>query len=224
MPLEGSTSSVPTREHRYNRRSHLGWTTIILASVLGVGLSQDRPFISLDIRVTDGSPTAYVSLRDLLADRRFLPALQSGFPLYVVYTLELRLSRSGWFDRTVDDRSWEFVVLYDPVRESYTMEESAGSSELIDDAALQLALARVFEVQLAPEASGQHYYKATIDARTLSDEDVNEVFDWLRGDDSDTLASHQRGILTRTARRLLVSVAPLPQISLVAQSQKFAWP
>jgi Domain of unknown function (DUF4390) len=180
--------------------------------------------VTLDVQFADASANAFVSLQDLLSDRRFLPALQSGFPLYVVYTLELRMSRSGWFDRTVDEQSWEFVVVHDPVRDTYTVEEADNRTELRDDDALRLALARVFQVQLKPDAPGRHYLKATVEARTLSDEDVDEVFEWLRGGNPDSIVEHDRGILTRTARRLLVSVAPLPQITVSAQSDPFTWP
>ena len=62
------------------------------------------------------------------------------------------------------------------------------------------------------DEEGTLYYTATVTARTLSDEDVDEVFDWLRGD-TDSEAK-KRGLFTRTARKLLVQVAPLPRLSI----------
>ncbi len=184
---------------------------------------QDRP--TLDVQLNDESrvvPALVVSLRDLLSDQRFLRAMHSGFPLYIEYHVDVRESRANWFDRSVVTHGWEFVILHDPVREIYIAEETQNTTELMTDRALADYLARTFVIeQLAPEGDGTFYYRVTVTARTLSDADVDEVFDWLKGHDTDSSAARSRSLLSRTARRLLVSVAPLPRLTISESSPRF---
>ncbi len=193
---------------------------LMATSVLFV---QDRP--TLDVKLNDENrvvPALVVNLRDLLSDRRFLRAMHSGFPLYIEYHVDVRESRANWFDRSVVTHGWEFVILHDPVREIYIAEETQNTTELMTDRALADYLARTFVIeQLAPEGDGTFYYRVTVTARTLSDADVNEVFDWLKGRGTDSSASRSRSLLSRTARRLLVSVAPLPRLTISESSPRF---
>ena len=180
---------------------------------------------SLDVALEPGDsqvPALTVSMRDLLADSRFLRTMHSGFPLYVEYTAEVREARSNWFDRTAATHTWEFVVLHDPVRESYVAEEATSTVDLPNERELRDYLARVFVIrQLTPDGMGRFYYRVSVDARTLSDEDVNEVFDWLKGEGADSNELRDRGLLTRAARGVLVRVAPLPQLTLRENSSRF---
>jgi hypothetical protein len=169
----------------------------------------------------DEVPVASVSVVGLLADERFLSAMESGFPLHVEYTVELRESRSMW-DRTVSKVQWDYVVLFDPVRERYQLEFSEGTEIVRDRVVLRQRLEAVVPVALSPDQDGDFYYKAIVDARTLDDDDVDEVFAWLKGEDIDSLRQDRPGILTRTARRLLVRMAPLPRVSLEGRSTKFS--
>jgi len=184
---------------------------------------QDRP--TLDVQLDDENrvaPALVVRFRYLLSDPRFLRAMESGFPLYIEYHVDVRESRANWFDRSVATHGWEFVVLHDPVREIYMAEETQNTTELMTSQALADYLARVFVIeQLAPEGDGTFYYRVTVTARTLSDSDVDEVFDWLKGHDTDSSAERSRSLLTRTARRLLVSVAPLPHLTISKSSPRF---
>jgi len=187
---------------------------------LAVGAAgQTRPEVSVEL-AGDGTPVANVALHDLLADDRFVNAMESGFPLYVAYRVELKQPRSLW-DRTVTAVEWEYVVLFDPVRERFNLEDAEGTEVLQDREALRLRLERVFVVELEPDAAGEFYYRASVDARTLSDEDVDEVFAWLKGENVDAARPQRPGFLTRAARRVLVQVAPLPRLQLEAQTPKF---
>lgn len=169
----------------------------------------------------DEVPVASVSVVGLLADDRFIRAMESGFPLHVEYTVELRESRSMW-DRTVSKVQWDYVVLFDPVRERYRLEFSEGTEIIRDRGVLRQRLEAVVTVELSPDQDGDFYYKAIVDARTLDDEDVDEVFAWLKGEDIDSLTHDRPGLLTRTARRLLARMAPLPRVSLEGRSTKFS--
>ena len=199
-----------------------GTALVAAASLLFV---QERP--SLEVRLNDeapGVPALVVRLRDLTSDRRFVRAMQSGFPLYVEFHVDVRESRSSWFDRSVATHGWEFVVLHDPVRESFVAQETANTVELATERELASYLDRVYVIQqLAPQGDGTFYYRVTVTARTLSDADVDEVFDWLKGQSTDSSALRSRGLLTRTARRLLVSVAPLPRMTISENSPKFTF-
>jgi hypothetical protein len=147
--------------------------------------------------------------------------MESGFPLYIEYRVELRESRSLW-DRAVDRLDWEYVVLYDPVRMRYRVEYVDGTEYLPDVTALQRRLEDVWPVsELQPDRPGEYYFNATVTVTTLTDEDVDEVFAWLRGEEADSLSRDRPGFVTRTARKLLVRVAPLPRVEIEGKSQKF---
>jgi hypothetical protein len=184
--------------------------------------AQERPRVDVTLDSAEADPRAVVILRDLLSDRRFLRAMQSGFPLYIEYVVELRRSRSNWFDRGVDEAFVEYVVSFDPVREVYLVEDAGASEILPNDAALRRRLESVYIFPLHTDEHGTFYYSATVSARTLSDEDVDEVFDWLRGDSESE--AQKRGLFTRTARKLLVQVAPLPRLSMTEKSTPFRRP
>lgn len=165
-------------------------------------------------------PEALVSLQSLLAGGRVTRAMESGFPLYVEYRVALRESRS-WKDRTVRTFAWDYVVLYDPVREVFVVEQPDSTIELPTPRALSAHLASVYVVGLEPDEPGSYYYEAVVSARTLSDEDVDEVFAWLKGAGGDSARVHRPGFITRAARRMLVRVVPLPQMQLKGRSPDF---
>jgi len=50
---------------------------------------------------------------------------------------------------------------------------------------------------------------------------VDEVYAWLRGDGAEQGDRDRPGLLARTARRVLVQVAPLPRITLEARTREF---
>jgi hypothetical protein len=197
------------------------YLAVALYIALVPGLTgQARPVVRVELE-EDEIPTARVSLHGLLDDDRFLSAMESGFPLYIEYRVELRESRSLW-DRTVDRLEWQYVVLYDPVRLRYRVEYFDGTDYLPDVSALRQRLQDVYPVSgLQPDQPGEYYFNAVVTVTTLTDEDVDEVFAWLRGEDADSLSRDRPGFVTRTARKLLVRVAPLPRMEVEGKSDKF---
>lgn len=185
--------------------------------------AQERPGVIVELRTSGNNASAYVSVRGLLSEERFIRAMRSGFPLYLEYRVELMQMRSRWFDRNVTETTWEYVVHHDPVRETFVVEAPEGREDLKSEAGLRQRLERVYVVRLSPDRSGTFYYSASVTARTLSDSDVDEAFDWLGGEE-DTSSIKRPGIITRTARRLLVQVAPLPRFSRSEKSERFTWP
>lgn len=191
----------------------------------GAATGQVRPHVDLVLVPTEAIPDVEVGVRDLLSDRRFLNAMESGFPLYVEYTVALRNSRSGWFDGTDDEFTWEYVVFFDPVRELYVVEARGVTEQFSTPADLRNRVAQRYRIEaLYPDQRGRYYYSATVTARTLSDSDVDEVFAWLKGEQGDSTDLDRPGFMTRTARRLLVRVAPLPRMTLEARTEDFRVP
>lgn len=178
---------------------------------------------SLRVALTDdASPHAVFVVENLLADGEFISAMESGFPLYVEFTLVLRESRSLW-DRDVKTQTFEYVILFDPVRDRYVLEDAEGTEIIPTRDLLARRVAEEMEIVLVPERSGTFYYRLSVDVRTLDDSDVDEVFAWLKGEDVDT-DRDRPGMLTRVARRLLVAVAPLPSVHVEARTSSFSRP
>ncbi len=197
--------------------------TLTCCVVVVCNASAQQPDVVVELRAGDDSPAASVSMRGLLTDSRYLSAMRSGFPLYVEYQVELRRTRSNWFDDVVSEAFWEYVVLYDPVRETFVSEDADSREELANENALRRRLETVLVLELTPDEPGRYYYAATVSVRTLSDSDVDEVFDWLKGED-DTTSVRRHGLITRSARRLLVQIAPLPRVKKSGESPRFRWP
>ncbi len=199
--------------------------TLCCCAIYGAADAQARPAVEVELINTDASPDVEVSVRGLLSDRRFLNAMESGFPLYVEYHVALRNSRSVWFDGTEDEFTLEYVVFFDPVRELYVVEARGVTEQLSSLDALRLRVAQRYRIEFFdPEAPGRYYFSATVNARTLSDSDVDEVFAWLKGENGDSRAFERPGFMTRTARRLLVRVAPLPRVTLEGRTRNFEVP
>ncbi len=187
--------------------------------------AQVRPEIEVELVPTDDVPDVEIGVRDLLSDRRFINAMESGFPLYVEFYVALRNSRSGWFDGTENDYTVEYVVYRDPVREIWIVEARGLTEQFSSLADLRARVEQRYRIEfLDPEGSGRYYYAATVNARTLSDSDVDEVFAWLKGDHGESAQIERPGFVTRTARRLLVRVAPLPRITLDGRTGDFTVP
>lgn len=178
---------------------------------------------TLALNLQDGSPPGVaVSVRDLLEGRGFLDALHSGFPLYMEYRVLLRRPQAIR-DRTVWNEVWELVVVYDPVREQYTVRTPDSAEVVGTRAALARRLAQVTVIRLDVPA-GEFYYEAAVDARMLSDDDVDEAFAWLRGDHAEGAALKDPGMLARIARRFLMKVTALPRVQLDARTGRFVVP
>lgn len=191
---------------------------LLLAAAPAAG---QGPTLVLDLQRAS-PPRVAVSVRGLLGRRAFLEALQSGFPLYMEYRVRLRRPQ-GFRDRTIWDEVWELVVVHDPVQERFTVRTSNTTEIVPDRAALEERLAQV-TVVAREVPDGEHYYDASVTARMLSDDDVDEAFAWLRGEGGDSLRVEDPGLLARLARRVLIRVTALPSVRLEARTVRFHVP
>jgi hypothetical protein len=187
----------------------------------GAGWGQGPPALSLSLRDSD-PPELLVQAQELLqAD--FIEGLRSGFPLHVVYRATLKEARP-FKDRKVSEFVWEYVVLFDPVRDRFAVESPDGTEILPDRRVLGRRIATVYVVGLEPDRSGNFYYEGAVEARMLSDEDVDEAFAWLRGENSDSVRLKDPGFFARFARRVLVRASALPRVRLEARTDEFRLP
>jgi hypothetical protein len=168
-------------------------------------------------------PRVAVSVRGLLGRRAFLDALESGFPLYMEYQVRLRRPQA-LRDRTIREDVWELVVVHDPVQDRYTV-RTATSTEIVPDrAALANRLSQVTVLPFDGPGNGEFFFDASVTARMLSDDDVDEAFAWLRGEGGDSTRVEDPGLLARLARRVLIRMTALPNVRLDARTERFTVP
>lgn len=191
----------------------------LLAATPAVG---QGPSLVLDL-LPGNPPRVAVSVRGLLGRRAFLDALESGFPLYMEYRVRLRRPQA-LRDRTVWEEVWELVVVHDPVQDRYTVRTSTSTETVPDRTALASRLSRVAVLAFDGPTGGEFFFDASIAARMLSDDDVDEAFAWLRGEGGDSARVEDPGLLARLARRVLIRVTALPSVRLDARTERFTVP
>jgi len=165
-------------------------------------------------------PAATVTIRGLLTDQ-VVNALESGFPLYVRVHVALREPGGLFGGRVAQEADWDYVVLRDPVRSLYAIEEPDTSRTISSRDSLAYRISRPLRFELEPGRPGRYFYLVRLEARTLSDQDVDEAFAWLNG--GDNVQVERPGFFTRAARRFLVRVMPLPSFEIEERSVMFVY-
>jgi hypothetical protein len=128
-----------------------------------------------------------VKARGVLTDARMRELLASGFPARLSYRVEL-WSSERWVDQLHRTAEWEVQVRWRGVDEKYEVTQVVGGKSLslgafarIEDA--ESAVERPVRVPMAAPASRRSfYYQASLEVRTLSVSDLDEVNAWLRGE------------------------------------------
>jgi len=176
------------------------------------------------------SPTLTVTLQSnvprvrstgLLADRKFVGLMRSGFPLRLHYRLELWKVRSSWFDQFIREVSWDAVARNDPLADDFVLIRQGGAvSRYATPEELAAALDIPYVVTLRPSEGGRYYFIARLEVTTLNDTDLQELSRWLSGDVGPAVSSGENfgDALARGAQRVLVRLAGLPRQQLEARS------
>lgn len=175
-----------------------------------------------------GARAPVVRAENVLADERWLTALQSGLPVRLHYRVELWRARDGWFDAFGRQTEWDAVVRHEPLLDQYTLLTLAGRQRqerryaTLD--ALGAALGFAYRVNMAPSVAGRYYYSATLSIGTLSDSDLDELERFLKGDLGDVAGGREDfgDAVGRGATRFLLRLAGLPSVRLEARSEEFS--
>jgi hypothetical protein len=172
-----------------------------------------------------GARRPQVRTPDILRDRRWLESLQNSFPLRLNFRVEVWRVRTDWFDALERAFEWETVIQYEPLADQYAKTVLyAGVPRSIQRFStlqeLERDLERVNQVNIAPAGSGEYYFTADLQIRTLSDEEVEELERFLQGQPADENPDRP-GSVARTAKRLLLQFGGLPYDDLEARSRRF---
>jgi hypothetical protein len=153
------------------------------------GWAQGAPGLEIQLptpsRLTAEGPL--VRARGVLSDPRMRELLRSGFPARLSYRVEL-WSSERFFDELHRTAAWEVNVRWRGVDQKYEVVQvvdgrafSLGTFARVEDA--ESAVERPLRVPIAAPASRRRfYYQATLEVRTLSVSDLDEVNAWLSGE------------------------------------------
>ncbi|MBA3854791.1 MAG: hypothetical protein C0503_10255 [Gemmatimonas sp.] len=172
------------------RRAFLAVTlAAALGSLSATPLAAQRPGLVVQLppaaRVTQDGPLVHA--RNVLTDARMRELLEAGFPARLRYRVEL------WSDERFTDElhravEWEVLVRWRGTDQRYEVSQrvgdrvlSLGSFQRVDDA--EAAVERPLRVPIvSPARNRRYYYQASLEVRTLSVSDLDEVNAWLRGE------------------------------------------
>jgi hypothetical protein len=201
---------------------------LLLAS--GVASAQTRPRLDVTLpaaeKLAAEGPT--VRVQGVMADSAMLVLVRSGFPMRLHYRVELWAARR-LFDDVLASVEWDVVVRYDALNEQYRVfrvdgerVRQLGAFTSADEAAYQVERAIPAPLRARPGNTRQ-YYRAVVDVETLSDNELDEVERWLRGELRPAVRGERNPgtALGRGVRRVFVRVLGGEQRHLETRSPSF---
>lgn len=219
---------------RWLRVNALLWVVAILTVAVPTGArAQERVRLEVTLSadsIAGGSRDPLVRVRYLLDDDRWQSVLRSGFPIRLHFRVELWRNRGVWFDALQRQVEWDVVVRREPLLDQYTVNTitptTVGERRYATLDALASALEYAYRITIHPTASSEYYYAGVLSLSTLSESDLEELDQFLRGDLGSAASGEQNlgDALSRGAKRLLLNLAGLPSLRLEAQSDRFRVP
>ena len=167
---------------------------------------------------------AHVQVRSLFADSRWAEALKQSFPIRLTFRMEIWRSRDGWIDEFQRATEWSTVVQYEPLQDQYKVTELFLSGPVetryatLDELSRWIGSTR--EVDALPVGAGSFYYDVKLRISALSDEDMEEIEQFLAGGQA-TPARPERSSIGRSFRRFLLRLAGLPGEELTVRTERF---
>lgn len=192
----------------------------------------DSGQVTLDLALSadarpDGSRDPIVQIRHLLGDSRWMDMLRSGFPVRLRYRLEVWRSRGIWFDAFEREIEWNVVVRHEPLLDQYSVTTITPSGTREKRYAgldpLAAALSVPYRIPVQPKGDGEFYYTVTLQVTTLSDSDLDELEQFLRGDLGPAAGSGRDfgDAVGRGVTRMLLKLSGLPSLRLEERSGKY---
>lgn len=208
----------------------MGRARLLCMLILAAAPAAAQQRVRLEVTASEPAPEAglrrpLVRTPGVLQDARWLESLRNTFPLRLQFRVEIWRVRTDWFDALERAFEWELVVQYDPLVDEYTKTVLFGGSprsvqrfpSLPD---LERDLERTTQVSITPAGPGEYYFTASLQLGTLTDEEMEELEQFLRGGAPEA-AGAEPGAVRRAARRLLLRVGGLPAAQLEARSPRF---
>lgn len=202
---------------------------------LTLGLATTAPSVAQNARVglsvqlspdstPNGARRPRVQVRDLVADKRWAEALSQSFPIRLNFTLEVWRSRDGWIDEFQRAIQWATVIQREALQDQYRVTRIflAGPEEFrfstLDELDRWIRVPN--EVDALPNGAGSFYYAVTLKISALSDEDMEELEQFLAGQSVNPVRS-ERGSVGRGLKRFMLRLAGLPGEERKAQTGRF---
>ncbi len=163
----------------------------------------------------------------ILQDPRWRDALQNSFPLRLRYRVEIWRVRPDWFDALERAFEWETLVQFEPLTDQFTKTVVFGGSaraytRFTSLQELERDLERVQLVTITPAGIGEYYFTGSLQIRTLTDAEMEELERFLQGEPSPRdQPDDAQPSFGRTARRLLLRFGGLPYQELEGRTARF---
>jgi hypothetical protein len=142
------------------------------------------------------------------------------------FRIEIWRVRTDWFDALERSFEWEVVIQYEPLTDEYSKTLIFGGSprginRFLSIQELERNLESPNEVNIVPSGVGEYYFAGTLQIRTLTDEEMEELERFLQGEPTGERRDPAGPSLGRSARRLLLRFGGLPFQELEARSARF---
>jgi hypothetical protein len=195
---------------RLAQRLSLFWLAALLL-VAAPGAAQSRR----PLAVTVGGPSAQwrpvVRVDGLLRDRALREALQNGLPLRFQFRVEL-WRKADPFDQLAGVQVISRAMLRAPLGEGYTLEDGRVQRRYSTMQGAEAALQAALQPTVRPETGGRFYYLVRLNVETLSESDMDELRQWLRGEARPAVTGRQPvgRAVEKGVRRFFVRMLGLP--------------
>ena len=139
---------------------------------------------SAEVLATEGP---LVRAMNVLSDPKVRRLLDSGFPVYLQFRVEL-WSAGGFFNSLRGTTEWDVVVRYDALGKRYQLVRLVGdrvfaSARFAEFATVVAEVERPYRVPLpARRQVDRQYYNVVLQLDALSRDDLDELELWLKGE------------------------------------------
>lgn len=162
----------------------------------------------------------------LLRDPRWREALQSSFPVRLHFRVEIWRVRPDWFDELERSFDWQVLLQFEPLTDQFSKtlifgDSARGFSRFSTIEDLEREMEKPQQVTIAPATSGEYYFAANLQIRTLTDTEMEELERFVQGEPASRDVPGEGPSLGRMMRRLILRFGGLPWQNLDQRSERF---